>query len=99
MARPGATDAEVENAARAALADEFITDVPRGYDTVAGERGVQTLVIAHRLSTIRSAARILVLEEGRVVEQGGHDDLLAHGRVHRSLIAPQTEAARRASPE
>ena len=41
MARPGATDAEVQNAARAAQAHEFITAMPRGYDTVAGERGVQ----------------------------------------------------------
>ena len=146
MARPGATDAEVESAARTALAHEFITEMPRGYDTVAGERGVQmsggqrqriaiarallkdspvlvldeavssldtrneqelnlalqavrqgraTLVIAHRLSTIRSADRIVVLEEGRVVEQGTHDDLLAHDRVYRSLIAAQTEAAHR----
>ena len=148
MARPGATDAEVEDAARAALAHEFVTDMPRGYDTAAGERGVQmsggqrqriaiarallkdspvlvldeavssldgrdeqelnlalhavrrgraTLVIAHRLSTIRSADRIVVLEEGRVVEQGTHDDLLARGRVYRSLIAAQTEAAGRVS--
>ena len=150
MARPGATDAEVEKAARTALAHEFITEMPRGYDTVAGERGVQmsggqrqriaiarallkdspvlvldeavssldtrneqelnlalhavrqgraTLVIAHRLSTIRSADRIVVLEEGRVVEQGTHDELLAHGRVYRSLIAAQTEAAHRISTE
>ncbi|MXZ63866.1 MAG: thiol reductant ABC exporter subunit CydC [Chloroflexi bacterium] len=148
MARPGATDAEVERAARAALAHEFIANMPRGYDTVAGERGVQmsggqrqriaiarallkdspvlvldeavssldgrdeqelnmalhavrqgraTLVIAHRLSTIRSADRIVVLEEGRVVEQGSHDDLVAHGRVYRSLIAAQAEAADGAS--
>ena len=144
MARPDATDAEIENAARTALAHEFITEMPRGYDTVAGERGVQmsggqrqriaiarallkdspvlvldeavssldtrneqelnlalhavrqgraTLVIAHRLSTIRSADRIVVLEEGRVAEQGTHDDLLAHGRVYSPLIAAQTEAA------
>ena len=144
MARPGATDAEVENAARTALAHDFITEMPRGYDTVAGERGVQmsggqrqriaiarallkdspvlvldeavssldtrneqdlnlalqavrrgraTLVIAHRLSTIRSADRIVVLAEGRVAEEGTHDDLVAHGRVYRSLIAAQTEAA------
>ena len=150
MARPGATDAEVEKAARAAQAHGFITGMPRGYDTVAGERGVQmsggqrqriaiarallkdspvlvldeavssldtrneqelnlalhavrqgraTLVIAHRLSTIRSADRIVVLEEGRVVEQGTHDDLLAHGRVYRSLIAAQTEVAQRVSTE
>ena len=150
MARPEATDAEVEDAARTALAHDFITEMPRGYDTVAGERGVQmsggqrqriaiarallkdspvlvldeavssldtrneqelnlalhavrqgraTLVIAHRLSTIRSADRIVVLEEGRVVEQGAHDDLLAHGRVYPSLIAAQTEAAQRVSSE
>ena len=150
MACPGATDAEVENAARTALAHEFITEMPRGYDTVTGERGVQmsggqrqriaiarallkdspvlvldeavssldtrneqelnlalhavrqgraTLVIAHRLSTIRSADRIVVLEEGRVVEQGAHDELLADGRVYRSLIAAQTEAAHRVSTE
>ena len=146
MARPGATDAEVEGAARAAQAHDFITDMPRGYDTVAGERGVQmsggqrqriaiarallkdspvlvldeavssldardeqelnlalhavrrgraTLVIAHRLSTIRSADRIVVLEDGRVAEQGAHDDLLARGRVYRALIAAQAEAAHR----
>ncbi len=126
MARPGATDAEVENAARTALAHDFITEMPRGYETVAGERGVQmsggqrqriaiarallkdspvlvldeavssldtrneqdlnlalqavrrgraTLVIAHRLSTIRSADRIVVLAEGRVAEEGTHDNL------------------------
>ena len=148
MARPDATDAEIEHAARTALAHEFITEMPRGYDTVAGERGVQmsggqrqriaiarallknspvlvldeavssldtrneqelnlalhavrqgraTLVIAHRLSTIRSADRIVVLEEGRVVEQGTHDGLLARGRSYRSLIASQTEAAQRVS--
>ena len=150
IARPGATDAEVENAARTALAHGFISEMPRGYDTVAGERGVRmsggqrqriaiarallkdspvlvldeavssldtrneqelnlalhavrqgraTLVIAHRLSTIRSADRIVVLEEGQVVEQGTHYGLLAHGRVYRSLIAAQTEAAHRVSTE
>ena len=150
MARPDATDAEVENAARVAQAHEFITEMPRGYETVAGERGVQmsggqrqriaiarallkdspvlvldeavssldtrneqelnlalravregraTLVIAHRLSTIRSADRIVVLEEGRVVEQGAHDELLAGGRAYRSLVAAQTEAAHSVSTE
>ena len=150
IARPGATDAEVENAARTALAHGFISEMPRGYDTVTGERGVRmsggqrqriaiarallkdspvlvldeavssldtrneqelnlalhavrqgraTLVIAHRLSTIRSADRIVVLEEGQVVEQGTHYVLLAHGRVYRSLIAAQAEAAHRVSTE
>ncbi|MCY4620207.1 MAG: ABC transporter ATP-binding protein, partial [bacterium] len=63
----------------------------------AVRQGRATLVIAHRLSTIRSADRIVVLEEGRVVEQGTHDGLLAHGRVYRSLIAAQNEAAHRVS--
>ena len=150
MARPEATDAEVEKAAQAAQAHEFITEMPGGYDTIAGERGVQmsggqrqriaiarallkdspvlvldeavsnldtrneqelnlaldavregraTLVIAHRLSTIRSADRIVVLEEGRVVEQGTHADLLAHGRTYPSLVAAQTEAAHRLSTD
>ena len=59
---------------------------------MAVRQGRATLVIAHRLSTIRGADRIVVLDEGRVVEQGAHDDLLAHSRVYRSLIAAQTEA-------
>ncbi|MXZ03348.1 MAG: thiol reductant ABC exporter subunit CydC [Chloroflexi bacterium] len=145
MARPEASDEEVENAARAAQAHDFITEMPRGYETAAGERGVQmsggqrqriaiarallknspvlvldeavssldardeqelnlalttvrqgraTLVIAHRLSTIRGADRIVVLDGGRVAEQGTHDDLFAHSGVYRSLMAAQTDAAR-----
>ncbi len=145
MARPDATDEQVENAARAALAHDFITQMPHGYDTLAGERGIQmsggqrqriaiarallkdspvlvldeavssldardeqelnlalttvrqgraTLVIAHRLSTIRAADRIVVLDGGRVAQEGTHDDLFAHSGVYRSLIAAQTDAAR-----
>jgi ATP-binding cassette subfamily B protein len=125
--RADATRSEVEAAAQAVGAHEFIERLPEGYDTEVGERGghlsagqrqlvafaraaitdprilildeatsnvdVQTeakiehglrrllagrtaIVIAHRLSTIRSAGRILVMEHGRIAEQGTHEELL-----------------------
>ncbi|PSN79849.1 ABC transporter ATP-binding protein, partial [filamentous cyanobacterium CCP4] len=126
-AQPAATDDEVVQAARRANAYEFISQLPQGFDTVVGDRGVllsggqrqriaiarallqnppilildeatsaldtvseqlvqqaledlsrdrTTLVIAHRLSTIRKADQIAVLDQGRVVELGTHDELL-----------------------
>jgi ATP-binding cassette subfamily B protein len=137
-----ATDDEVLAAARAAEVDSFVRDLPEGYDTVVGERGVKlsggqrqrisvaramlrdprvlvldeatsavdteteaaiqraldrltrartTLVVAHRLSTVRAADRILVVEDGRVVERGSHDDLLAADGRYAALWAAQTD--------
>jgi ABC-type multidrug transport system fused ATPase/permease subunit len=140
FSRPGATDAQIREAARVANADEFIDRFDDGYDTIVGERGVKlsggqrqriaiarailadprilildeatssldsesealirdglrklregrtTFVIAHRLSTIRSADLILVLDRGRVVERGTHDELLRQGGLYRTLYEKQ----------
>ncbi len=138
--RPDATDADIEDAARAAGADEFIADLPDGYDTLVGERGqalsggqrqrlaiarailkdapillldeatsaldteterqVQaaldtlkrgrtTLVIAHRLSTIAAADQICVVDQGRIVETGAHQNLIGRNGLYARLHAMQ----------
>ncbi len=125
-AKPQATEAEIEEAAKAANAHEFITKLDKGYDTLVGERGIKlsggqrqrlgiarallanpkvlifdeatssldsqseflikeamdriaknrtTIIIAHRLSTIKKADKIIVLEDGQVVEEGNHLEL------------------------
>jgi ABC-type multidrug transport system fused ATPase/permease subunit len=56
-------------------------------------RGRTTVIIAHRLSTVRDADRILVFDEGRLVETGTHDALLARSGLYRRLVARQAGAA------
>lgn len=139
--RPGATQAEIEHAARQASAHDFIMRLPKGYDTMVGERGVKlsggerqrvaiarafladapilildeatssldsesevliqqamerlmegrsTLVVAHRLSTVRALDRLLVMDHGRVIEEGDHETLIRRpGGVYRRLFERQ----------
>ena len=138
--KPGAPVAEIEQAARDALADEFILRLENGFDTEVGERGVMlsggqrqrvaiarailrdapillldeatsaldagsetlvqaalerlmqgrtTIVIAHRLATVLKADRILVMDGGRIVEEGTHASLVKKGGIYAHLAKLQ----------
>ena len=142
--RPDATDEEVRAAARVAHADDFVSALPAGYDTMVGERGLTlsggqrqrialaravlsdprilvlddatsavdatteeaintslrsvmagrtTLLVAHRRSTLHLADRIVVVDRGRVLDQGGHEELLERSAVYRSLLTGIEEDA------
>ncbi|MCY3779628.1 MAG: ABC transporter transmembrane domain-containing protein [Chloroflexi bacterium] len=135
-----ASEAELIAAAHSANAHNFIMELPKGYDTIVGERGIKlsggqrqrvaisrallknpsillldeatssldseseqlvqealsrlmrnrtTLIIAHRLSTVRVAHRIAVLDRGRIVELGGHEDLMARRGLYAKLYDMQ----------
>lgn len=144
IGRSDATEEEITSAAVKANAEEFITALPEGYDTVTGERGFKlsggqrqriaiarallrdapivifdeavssldtenekyiqetlrtqlsgktVLMIAHRLSTIVAADKIVMLEDGKVVATGSHEELLATSEPYRNLIGKQLENA------
>jgi ATP-binding cassette subfamily B protein len=69
--------------ATAAVDNETEAAIQRSLDLITAQR--TTVVIAHRLSTVRRADRIVVMQEGRIVETGRHDDLLLRGQAYAEL--------------
>jgi ATP-binding cassette subfamily B protein len=140
LARPNASDAEIEQALKAAHAAEFVERLPKGLDSVVGERGVKlsggqkqrvaiarallqnapimildeatsaldseseqiiknsfkqilhgktAIVVAHRLSTLSEMDRIIVIDDGRIVEDGPHADLMSANKIYAKLWRKQ----------
>lgn len=138
--KPNATQEEVEKAAKAACAHEFITSMPDGYDTILGQRGVNlsggqkqrisiarallvrpsililddstsavdlgtesriqkaikelmeestSFLIAQRISSVLEADKILVLDDGRIVAEGTHQELIVHSEVYQEIYRSQ----------
>ena len=136
--KPDASDTEIIEAAKRAYAHEFINEMPQGYDSIIGERGIKlsggqkqrislaraliknpkilildeatslldtdseikiqkalessmkertTIIIAHRLSTVQKADRIIVMNEGNVIQQGNHSDLSRQDGVYQELYS------------
>ena len=134
--KPTAEDEEVIEAAKAAYAHDFINEMPNGYDTIIGERGIKlsggqkqrislaraiiknpkilildeatssldsdsemkiqkalesimsgrtTIIVAHRLSTIKKADRIIVLDKGKIIQEGKHGELSLQGGIYQEL--------------
>ena len=75
--------------ATSALDSVTESKIQRAFDELA--KGRTTLIIAHRLSTIRSASRIMVISDGKLIETGSHDDLMEKGGVYAELYRTQTE--------
>jgi ATP-binding cassette, subfamily B, bacterial len=150
FSRPDASFEEIVAAAKVAQADEFIQELPDGYDTVVGEQGLTlsggqrqrlalaralmsnpgvlvlddatsaldtrtehsvhealdsvmqgrtVLLVAHRRSTLSLATRIVVMDRGRVVDSGSHEELLERCRAYRILLAETDDADREAESE
>ena len=142
--KPDASDEDILQAAKAAYAHKFINEMPQGYDSIIGERGIKlsggqkqrislaraliknpkilildeatslldadseikiqkalesamkertTIIIAHRLSTVQKADRIIVMNEGNVIQQGNHSDLSRQDGVYQELYSKSTITA------
>ena len=74
--------------ATSAVDNETEAALQRSLDAISADR--TTLIIAHRLSTVRHADRIVVLDQGRIAEQGAHEELVARGGIYARLWHIQT---------
>ena len=74
-----------------AIVQEAIDDMIRGQRSLDGtQSGMTVVIVAHRLSTVRNADVIYVVDEGRIIEQGSHEDLIANeGGAYSALVRRQ----------